>query len=224
MFDKANLCYIVVGFIINKMECTTVVPKGECKIDIGGENCMEKRKRVMLFGLKDKEISMLIKSLPQCDFMYSEVWTDIIAVPSDLVIANFEELDEDSIDAIYCFYRDIEPSPEQIIITNVKNKQKIKSVRYVENLFESETTARTTVLSALHDTLRDVDFSRRIIITLDIMSKICMHPGITTKELAECEELSERSIKRYIDTLRMAGAIINYKDKGWHSEMAIWDY
>ena len=84
----------------------------------------------------------------------------------------------------------------------------------MENLFESETTDRTTILSSLYDTLRDVDFLRRIVITLDIIRKICMHLVITMKKLAECEKLSERSVKRYMDILRMEGAIINYKDKG----------
>jgi hypothetical protein len=201
------------------------VPNWFGKIFLGGDNNMTDRKRIMLFGLGDKEITLLVKCLPQCDFTYAEVWIDIIAIPADLVIADFSGLDDESIEVIYDFYKQIEPSPEQIFITNSKNKEvKIKSVRYVYNLFESEQNARTMVLGALHDTSRDVDFSRRLLLALDIMKMICSNPGISTKELAKAEELSERSIKRYIDVLRMAGADIEYKDRGWHCNMALWDY
>ena len=186
---------------------------------------MTERKRIMLFGLHDDAITLLVKCLPQCDFTYAEVWTDIIALQADLVVADFALLKEDEISVIYDYYKQIEPSPEQIIVTNSKNiEKKIKSIRYINNLFESERIARTTVLSALHDTMRDVDFSRRMVLTLNVMRNICNHPGITTKELSELEEISERSVKRYIDTLRMSGAIIDYKERGWHCDMAVWDY
>lgn len=186
---------------------------------------MTDRKRIMLFGINDDEIALLMKNLSQCDFTYADVWTDIIALPADLVVANLKSINDDEISVIYDYYKQIEPSPEQIIITNSKNREeKIKSVRYVNNLFESERLTRTTILSALHDTLRDVDFSRRMVLTLKIMRSICNHPGITTKEISEMEEISERSVKRYIDTLRMSGAIIDYKERGWHCDMAVWDF
>lgn len=186
---------------------------------------MSDRKRIMLFGLKDEQITALVKCFSQCDFTYARDWRDIIAFASDLVIADFSELQTEEIAVIYDYYKQIEPAPEKMIITNANQyKENIKSVIYQEDLFESERSTRTKVLGTLHDTMRDVDFSRRLVMSLNIMRTICHHPGISTKELADLEEISQRSIKRYIESLRMAGAIINYQDKGWHCEFAVWDY
>ena len=106
-----------------------------------------------------------------------------------------------------------------------KKRAKFRQInRFLEIISDVEDNIlKTTILRCLRDTAKDVDFSRRIMLSLKVMKCICNHPGISTKELALAVEISERSVKRYIDTLRMAGAMIEYVNKGWKCELALWD-
>lgn len=184
------------------------------------------RKLVMAYNLTKDQIATLMKQCPQCDYRYVETWTDFIAIPSSLVIADMSDMNEEDKRAVFNFYKDIEPSPEHIIITNgIDGNQdpKIRSVEVINDFWDDERRIRTVMLSILHDTARDVDFSRRLSLALNIQKMICKNPGISSKKMAKALELSERSIRRYIDTLRMAGALIEYRDKGWFCEWAVWD-
>lgn len=53
---------------------------------------------------------------------------------------------------------------------------------------------------------------------LYVLKRILAKPYITTKEIAEELELSERSVQRYIETLNIAGEQIFYDTKkhGWY--------
>jgi predicted DNA-binding transcriptional regulator YafY len=55
------------------------------------------------------------------------------------------------------------------------------------------------------------------------MKEIVDNPGCSTKDIARNVAISERSVKRYIDTLNVAGAIIEFRSKGWYCEVPIWD-
>ena len=184
----------------------------------------KKRNEIMMYGLSADEMQMVMKASPESVFIYAEVWQDIVAIPANLVIANPEAINEEGKNALAEFYKEIEPSPESLILTNRCNVlSEINGIEINENLFLEENILRTTILRCLRENAKDVDFSRRLMISLKIMKYICNHPGISTKELALALEISERSIKRYIETLRMAGAIIIYDSKGWKCELALWE-
>jgi predicted DNA-binding transcriptional regulator YafY len=53
------------------------------------------------------------------------------------------------------------------------------------------------------------------------MKEIVDNPGCSTKDIARNVAISERSVKRYIDTLNVAGAIIEFRSKGWYCEVPI---
>ncbi len=186
----------------------------------------EKSRRViMMYGLTAGQIEIMMRELTQCDYRYAECWQDVIAIPADLVIVNPTEVSLEGIDVLAQFYREIEPSAERLVLTAPCEKlEKNKNVEFIENLFERPDRIRGVALRYLHETIKDVDYSRKLVLGLTIMRAICKYPGITTKEISEMTELSIRSVKRYIDALRMAGADIDYVKKGWHCKIALWDY
>lgn len=184
----------------------------------------KKKNKIMLYGLSADEMKKVMKASPESLYMYTETWQDIIAIYANLIIANPNMLSDEAQKAIAQYYKEIEPSPEKLLLTSqCKELEGIKSVEICGNMFKEDTILRTTILRCLHDTERDVDFSRRIMIALKIMRCICNHPGISTKELAQVIEMHERSIKRYIEALRTAGADIIYEKKGWKCNIALWD-
>ena len=72
------------------------------------------------------------------------------------------------------------------------------------------------------------NFSIIVANTLFVLSAIKKTPGISTRELAEKLEVSERSVQRYIETLRIAGEWIEYDTalKGWKlsvGKSVLWD-
>ncbi len=72
-------------------------------------------------------------------------------------------------------------------------------------------------IGAYRRSKKNVNFSSTLANTIIILSQIRNKPFVTTKELAEKLELSERTIQRYIETLRVAGEWIEYdiSRKGW---------
>lgn len=72
------------------------------------------------------------------------------------------------------------------------------------------------------------NFSIIVANTLFVLSAIKKTPGISTRESAEKLEVSERSVQRYIETLRIAGEWIEYDTalKGWKlsvGKSVLWD-
>ena len=185
----------------------------------------DRKSIIMFYGLNANEMEKIMKITPKSCYIYAEHWQDIIAISADIIVVNPISIGEEGIGAIAEFYKEIEPSENSLILTEPCNVCcGIKKIEIVPNLFEEDAILRTTILRCMRSTATDVDFSRRLALSLLIMKYICKYPGLSTKELAQMVEISERSVKRYIDTLRTAGADIEYENKGWHCKLAIWDY
>lgn len=182
---------------------------------------------ILLFGLNDNEIAIIAKAtFKESDFRYTDTWQDILALNADLIIVNPDALSEEAKGAIAEFYREIEPAETFIILTKeCRYFEGVKRIVCKKNILEDRTVLKMTVLECLKTTNRDVDFSRRLMLCIRIMRYIYKHPGVTTAAMAEDDYIgvSERSVKRYIDTLKMSGALIEYKNRGWYCEVPIWD-
>ena len=85
----------------------------------------------------------------------------------------------------------------------------------IPDLFDFPESIHIVLMKALKETKRDVDFSARIMLAIKIMKLIENNPGITTKQISERIECSDRSTKRYINSLRSAGLMIEYQNRGW---------
>lgn len=73
------------------------------------------------------------------------------------------------------------------------------------------------LLSAYCSHKKTVNFSATLANAIVILSKIRCCPGITTVQLSEEPEISQRSVQRYIATLTAAGEWIEYDKilRGW---------
>jgi hypothetical protein len=185
---------------------------------------MDERNKILLYGLSAEEMQKVMKVASENLYIYTETWQDIIAVYANLSIVNPNKLSEEAKLAIAQFYKEIEPAESRLVLTcECKEFNGIKNVEICKNMFQEEAIVKTTILRCLHENERDIDFSRRLMLALKIMKCICNHPGKSTKELAQALEISDRSVKRYIEALRTAGADIVYENKGWKCNIALWD-
>ena len=77
------------------------------------------------------------------------------------------------------------------------------------------------LLSAYRKQKKSENFSATLANAIMILSTIRRKPYITSSELAEKLEMSQRSVQRYIETLRVAGEWIEYDTvhKGWHLQV-----
>ena len=82
---------------------------------------------------------------------------------------------------------------------------------------EFSDNAKYVLLSAYRRSKKNENFSATLANSIMILSLIRNKPFVTTKELAEKLELSERTVQRYIETLRVAGEWIEYdvSRRGW---------
>ena len=69
------------------------------------------------------------------------------------------------------------------------------------------------LLNARRKQKKSVTFSNTVAMAIRILSEIHLHPGITTSQLAEKLEVSQRTVQRYVETLRVAGEWIEYDAK-----------
>lgn len=80
-----------------------------------------------------------------------------------------------------------------------------KEVSIYPTFEEFSANAKYVLLSAYRRTKKNENFSTTLANSIMILNLIRKKPFVTTKELAEKLELSERTVQRYIETLRVAG-------------------
>ena len=108
----------------------------------------KKRNKIMLYGLTADEMQKVMKASPESLYMYTETWQDIIAIYANLIIANPDKLSYEGKKAIAQYYKEIEPSPEILLLTSgCKELEGIKSVDICDNMFLEDVILKTTIKS-----------------------------------------------------------------------------
>ena len=172
--------------------------------------------KIILFGLSENEMDMIRNCGLRYDYFPFEVWQDVVAHYAELSIINPRTLEDSEKKALAEFYHDIDPCDEKVILTNEDpNFRGISFIEVIPDLFDFPESIHIVLMKALKETKRDVDFSVRIMLAIKIMKLIENNPGITTKQISERIECSDRSTKRYINSLRSAGLMIEYQNRGW---------
>ena len=173
------------------------------------------------FGLSDEQISTVETNLPvkNCEIMATDCFSDIVAISEMAIIVMWEKLSEDDKELLVGFYSEIAPFSEtMILIGNVDIPEELRNQVSIYDSFEEfSVNMKYVLLGAYRKTKKNENFSSTLANTIVILSQIRKKPFITTKELADKLELSERTIQRYIETLRVAGEWIEYdtSHKGW---------
>ena len=173
------------------------------------------------FGLTDEQIAVIKDNIPtkNCEIMDTECFTDIVTRCEMAVIVMWDKLSEIDEDTLISFYTDIIPFSETLVLigdVNVPNELK-KAVSIYATFDEFAGNVKYILLSAYRKTKKNENFSSTLANSIIILSEIRKHQYVTTKELAEMLELSERTVQRYIETLRVAGEWIEYdvSHRGW---------
>ena len=173
------------------------------------------------FGLTEDQNKVINDNAPtkSCEVMNTNCFTDIIATNEMAVIVNWAALSKDDIELLIDFYTEIAPFPETVVlIGNADIPDGLKKYVSVYDDFESlAQNIKYVLLGAYRRNKKNENFSITLANTIMVLSEIRKRPYVTTKELAQKLELSERTVQRYIETLRVAGEWIEYdmSHKGW---------
>ncbi len=180
---------------------------------------------ILTYGLDDKEMEVLKKALPSKDIKIGDITgeaTDICAIEYFMAVINPFNTPENEMQVFIDFYKDFKGAVETYVFT--KNKPGIAEAMITVNpivyndIAEYEHNIKYEILKALKKKTRIDSYSNSIAQSMIILMAIRNNPYITTKQLAEKIERSERTVQRYIDTIRCAGEWIEYDraKKGWH--------
>ena len=182
--------------------------------------------RICLCNLTLEEVDLVKVNKPnkECEIYVADTLADIIAHSCFMVIANVNNVLKDDLKSFINFYEEIIPYSETIIlIGNVNLPAKLKrKIKVYDSFEEFKISLKYILLSASSKTKRSNNYSRMLVNSLYILTQILKHPNITTEELYNKmkymqEEVSIRTIERYIESLCMAGEFIekDKKTKGW---------
>ena len=180
---------------------------------------------IFIYGLTDEEKDVLEKVLPGKEVEITDITGEAVCLVEKVdfaVIINPYNITDDELEFFESFYEDADGCTESIIFTQKKEGvlNKFKAVRTVEyeDLFDMKKNLKYELLQALQKTSKSENYSEKLAMLIKILFAIRSKPYITTKELAEKIEKSDRTVQRYIETLRCAGEFIGYdrQKKGWH--------
>jgi biotin operon repressor len=180
---------------------------------------------IATFGLNEDEKAYIEKNLPQkeCEIMDTDVVTDIVASSEFAVIVRADAMSQADMDLLYDYYGEVAPLSETVIfIGDVMIPAKLRNHIAVYKDFDTlKENLKYILLSAYRKQKKSENFSATLANAILILSTIRRQPYITSAELAEKLELSQRSVQRYIETLRVAGEWIEYDTahKGWHLQV-----
>lgn len=180
---------------------------------------------IATIGLEQDEISYIKKILPQkeCEIMDADVVSDIIVTSEFVVIVRAGALNQADIGLLYDYYKEIARFSETVIfLGSIAIPTELKNHIMVYKDFDSlRDNLKYILLSAYRKQKKSENFSATLANAIMILSTIRKKPYITSAELAEKLELSQRSVQRYIETLRVAGEWIEYdtEHKGWHLQV-----
>ena len=182
-------------------------------------------KQITTFGLNESETAYIQRNLPQkeCDILETDVVTDIIAISAFAVIVKIDEMRKLDVELLYDYYGEIAPFSETVIfVGDVTIPKELRKHIAVYKDFDSlSEKLKYILLSAYRKQKKSENFSATLANAIMILSTIRRKPYITSSELAEKLEMSQRSVQRYIETLRVAGEWIEYDTvhKGWHLQV-----
>lgn len=176
---------------------------------------------VMCFGLSDDELSVVRGSLPTSDSIVfqTDCPTDLIAYsPAIAVIFDTDMMNSENAEMLWAYYFDVTASETVVAIGHkcVPTQLQTRVLSYPD--FGSfAPNLKYVLLNAQKKSRKDKAFSNTLATAIQILQEIKVHPGVSTRQLADKTEMSVRSVQRYIETLRVAGEWIDYDmcAKGW---------
>lgn len=183
------------------------------------------KKIVMLYGLTEAEKKAVIKNKPSGNvdiFDATGCVTDIIAHSCFVLIINPDNISGSDLQMLNEYYCDVEGMyDETIIFTKPSDKLNLLNKKVKFSIYEDSRifcdNVKYSILNALKRSRKNGGFSVQLANAIMVLSLIRKTKGISTKQLAQKLEVSERTVQRYIESIRLAGEWIEYdrKNKCW---------
>lgn len=176
---------------------------------------------IAVLGLTLDEINIIKKNLPQkdCEIMVTDDYRDLIAISAMAVIVRMDAIDKEDVNILIDWYKEIAPFSESVAFIGKVQlpKELTRHITLHEGFDVFSDKIKFFLLSAYRKQKKTENFSATLANAIMILSLIRKQPYITSAELSEKLELSQRSVQRYIETLRVAGEWIEYspEKRGW---------
>lgn len=177
---------------------------------------------ILTFGLTDEQLAFVHDNLPFSDYKVdvAECAKDFMVFADAVLIINVSVFDANVLEQIFGYYQEAGcyATEAMILLGDIKIPEGLKkTVRCYESFDALRKDLKYILLSAHKRVNKARAYSKQLVNGLRILAKIRECAGITSKELAEYNKCSIRSVQRYIESLRIAGECIEYdrKLKGW---------
>lgn len=174
------------------------------------------------YGLSEAQLNIIRDNVPakKCEVMDTDCFTDIIATYAIADVVVWDKLQENDKGILVDYYSQIDAASETLFLIGNKEdipKTLLKSVSVYPSFEEFTKNAKYVLLGAYNRKKKNENYSAILSKCILILSLMRKKNYITTKEIAEKLECSERTVQRYIETLRAAGEWIEYdiSHKGW---------
>ncbi len=176
---------------------------------------------IVTYGLSEAQLDIIKANIPtkKCEVMDTDCFSDIVVCSEMAIVVIWDKLTVDDKSLLIDFYSEIAPFSETMILIGEPHipEELKKEVSVYPTFEEFSDKAKYVLLSAYRRSKKNENFSATLANSIMILSLIRNKPFVTTKELADKLELSERTVQRYIETLRVAGEWIEYdvSRRGW---------
>jgi biotin operon repressor len=170
---------------------------------------------------RKNKLNILENCLPENTVLYDATGcaTDIITLYQAFgVIINLAVMPKNELDIIVDYYNEAMWGISEIVIFTKKvTALKTPKALYVNDSDFTFEKIKTMLKQAETRSKRNDGYHARLSLCLMILKKIRNCPGVSTKKMAEEYEVSEKTILRNIETLRVSGEWIEYdrESRGW---------
>lgn len=172
---------------------------------------------VFVYGFSQSEEQYIQKMLPTQESYITptDCMTDILAINSYAIFINVNATSEHDLQLLWSCYSEVSPTSETVVLVGntVVPKALQNEIKVYTNFEELQQEIKYILLAARRKQNKTETFSNTLAIAIRILSEIHLHPGITSSQLAKKLEVSQRTVQRYIETLRVAGEWIEYDAK-----------
>lgn len=176
---------------------------------------------VFAYGFTPEEEKTIKKMLPTKEsyLTLTDCFIDLIAINSYAILISVPAVSFEDWDMLWEYYLEIEVVPETVVLVGdgIVPKKLEGKIQVYSDFEALRGKLKYILLSAYRKSKKAETFSSTLANAIFILSQIRLSPGVTTAQLAKRLELSNRSIQRYIESLRIAGEWIEYdrRLRGW---------
>ena len=185
-----------------------------------GKNSLQFIQYLIYYDLSQEQIDILEGCLPENTMLHDATLcaTDIIAIPALGVVINPTAMPTRDLEMILDYYKEVGWNLSELVVFTKKIAVPMTAkIIYLDDGDFNARKVQTLLSQANARKKRNAGYHARIALCLLVLKTIRNRPGISTKSIADECDVSEKSILRFIETLRVSGEWIDYdhQSRGW---------